>query len=106
MKQYHLYVFTQDACPPCHRLHDYVDSKLTDDEKAELDFVPLKTPEGKRTALAEELACVGEATLRLGRADLQHIGDGGAGDAEETAGGGDGVQSRGGCGEATDPSHL
>ena len=63
MKQYHLYVFTQDACPPCHRLHDYVDSKLTDDEKAELDFVPLKTPEGKRTALAEELAVELSPTL-------------------------------------------
>ena len=38
MKLYHLYVFTQEACPPCHRLHKYVDHKLTDDEKAELDF--------------------------------------------------------------------
>ena len=55
MKQYHLYVFTQDQCAPCTRLKDYV-SSLTKDEQAELDFVPLKTPTGARTALAEELA--------------------------------------------------
>ena len=55
MKQYHLYVFTQDSCPPCHRLKKYV-SRLTKDEQAELDFVPLKTPTGSRTALAEELS--------------------------------------------------
>jgi len=54
MKQYHLYVFTQDACPPCKRLKDYVRT-LTEDEQAELDFVPLKTAYGDRTALAEEL---------------------------------------------------
>ena len=56
MKQYHIYVFTQDECSPCHRLKKHVDHKLTDAEKAELDFVPMKTPEGKRTALAEELS--------------------------------------------------
>ena len=54
MKQYHLYVFTQDECPPCHRLKKYVEH-LTEDERAEIDFVPLKTPTGARTALAEEL---------------------------------------------------
>jgi len=55
MKQYHIYVFSQDGCPPCARLKDYVQT-LTIDEQAELDFVPLKTPSGQRTALAEELA--------------------------------------------------
>ena len=55
MKQYHLYVFTQDQCAPCTRLKDYV-SSLTKDEQAELDFVPFKTATGARTALAEELA--------------------------------------------------
>ena len=55
MKQYHLYVFTQDNCPPCHRLKDHVNT-LTPNEKAELDFVPLKTASGSRTALAEELS--------------------------------------------------
>ena len=54
MKQYHLYVFTQDACPPCERLKSFVKT-LTADEQAELDFVPLKTAYGDRTALAEEL---------------------------------------------------
>ena len=55
MKQYHLYIFTQDTCPPCARLKEHV-STLTKDEQAELDFVPLKTPTGARTALAEELS--------------------------------------------------
>ena len=55
MKQYHIYVFSQDGCPPCARLKDYVQT-LTIDEQAELDFVPLKTPSGQRTALAEELS--------------------------------------------------
>ena len=55
MKQYHLYVFSQDSCAPCARLKDHVQT-LTSNEQAELDFVPLKTPSGQRTALAEELA--------------------------------------------------
>ena len=55
MKHYKLYVFTQDACPPCARLKSYVET-LTEAEQAELDFVPLKTASGQRTALAEELA--------------------------------------------------
>ncbi len=55
MKQYHLYVFTQDTCPPCIRLKEHVKT-LTPDEQAELDFVPLKTPSGQRTALATELS--------------------------------------------------
>ena len=55
MKQYKLYVFSQDGCPPCSRLKDHVKS-LTQAEQAELDFVPLKTASGARTALAEELS--------------------------------------------------
>ena len=55
MKLYHCYVFTQDACPPCARLKEYIKT-LTEAEQAELDFVPLKTATGARTALAEELA--------------------------------------------------
>jgi len=55
MKQYHLYVFSQDKCAPCDRLKDHVKT-LTEAEQAELDFVPLKTPSGQRTALAEELS--------------------------------------------------
>ena len=55
MKHYHLYVFTQDSCSPCARLKKYC-KRLTEAEQAELDFVPLRTPSGKRTALAEELS--------------------------------------------------
>ena len=55
MKQYHLYVFTQESCPPCSRLKDHVQG-LTETEQAELDFVPFKTASGQRTALAEELS--------------------------------------------------
>ena len=70
MKQYHLYVFTQDSCPPCHRLKEYV-SRLTEDEQAELDFVPLKTASGQRTALAEELAVELTPTLVVVHEHLQ-----------------------------------
>ena len=62
MKQYHLYVFSQDGCPPCDRLKNHV-STLTADEQAELDFVPLKTATGARTALAEELSVELSPTL-------------------------------------------
>ena len=62
MKQYHLYIFTQDSCPPCHRLKKHV-ATLTEDEQAELDFVPLKTASGQRTALAEELSVELSPTL-------------------------------------------
>ena len=55
MKQYHIYVFSQDRCSPCDRLKDHVKT-LTTDEQAELDFVPLKAASGNRTALAEEFS--------------------------------------------------
>ena len=54
MKHYHIYVFTQNSCVPCTRLKDYVQT-LTSAEQSEIDYVPLKTPSGQRTALAEEL---------------------------------------------------
>ena len=54
MKKYHIYVFEQESCPPCRRLKTHINS-LSETEKQELDFVPLKTPTGQRTALAEEL---------------------------------------------------
>ena len=53
MKKYHIYVFTQDNCPPCQRLKDHVKS-LTEAEQAEIKFVPFKTPTGSLTAFAEE----------------------------------------------------
>ena len=55
MKTYHLYVFTQDNCEPCTKLKEHVKT-LTNAEQAELDFVPIKTPSGQRTTLAEELS--------------------------------------------------
>jgi hypothetical protein len=62
MKNYKLYVFTQDGCAPCDRLKDHVKT-LTENEAAELDFVPLKTPSGGPTALAEELSVELSPTL-------------------------------------------
>ncbi len=52
MKKYHLYVFTQESCPPCIRLKDHLKTLETDEQK-EIDFVPLKTSSGERTALAK-----------------------------------------------------
>ena len=62
MKSYHLYVFTQDNCAPCTRLKQHVET-LTESEKLELDFVPLKAPSGAPTALAEELSVELSPTL-------------------------------------------
>ena len=69
MKQYHIYVFTQDSCAPCARLKDHVET-LSDTEKAELHFVPLKTPSGQKTALAEELSVELSPTLVVCHEDL------------------------------------
>ena len=54
MKQYELYVFSQPGCSPCERLKAHV-SCLTEAQQASLHFVPLRAPNGQRTALAEEL---------------------------------------------------
>ena len=70
MKTYKIYVFTQDSCPPCHRLKKYV-ARLTEAEQAELDFVPLKTASGARTALAEELSVELTPTLVVCHEHLQ-----------------------------------
>ena len=64
MKNYHIYVFTKDGCPPCHRLHSFC-KRLTADEQAELDFVSINTPSGQRTALAEELEVTLTPTLTV-----------------------------------------
>ena len=60
MKNYHLYVFSQDGCEPCDRLKKYVNS-LPDSDKKELDFVPMRVKRSSMpyapavlTALAEE----------------------------------------------------
>ena len=62
MKNYHIYVFQQEHCAPCTRLKEHVKT-LTEAEQAELDFVPLKTAYGDRTALAEELSVELSPTL-------------------------------------------
>ena len=62
MKTYHIYVFQQEHCAPCQRLKEHVKT-LTEAEQAELDFVPLKTAYGDRTALAEELSVELSPTL-------------------------------------------
>jgi hypothetical protein len=54
MKHYELYVFTQPGCPPCEKLKAHV-SCLTEAQQASLNYVPLRAPNGQRTALAEEL---------------------------------------------------
>ena len=54
MKNYHLYVFSQDGCSPCDRLKEHIDT-LPEEDQAELDFVPMKVgPTGSYTALATE----------------------------------------------------
>ena len=70
MKQYHLYVFTQDNCAPCTRLKDHIET-LTNAEKSELDLVPLKTATGERTALAEELSVDLTPTLVVAHESVQ-----------------------------------
>ena len=54
MKQYHIYVFTQDGCAPCDIVKTHV-SMLTEQEQSEVDFVPFRAPNGQLTALAEQL---------------------------------------------------
>ena len=62
MKNYHLYVFTQESCPPCTRLKEHIKT-LTEAEQAEIDIVPFKTPTGQRTALAEDFQVALTPTL-------------------------------------------
>lgn len=69
MKLYQLYVFTQDSCPPCARLKDYIDT-LSQAEKAELTLVPFKTPSGSPTALAAEFEVEATPTLVVCHEDL------------------------------------
>ena len=62
MKTYHLVVFSQDNCPPCTRLKEHLKT-LPECVTQELDFVPLRTPTGAYTALAEELGVTLTPTL-------------------------------------------
>jgi hypothetical protein len=70
MKHYHIYVFTQDNCPPCTRLKDHV-SHLPEAQQAELDMVPIKTASGSYTALAEELDVTLTPTLVVAYEGMQ-----------------------------------
>ena len=82
MKQYHLYVFSQDECAPCEKLKDHVKT-LTEDERAELDFVPLRAPSGSRTALAEELSVELTPTLVVVHEEVScHLDDDGDEDCD------------------------
>lgn len=69
MKNYHIYVFTQDACPPCIRLKNFVNT-LPEPDQAEIDYVPMKTASGQRTALAEELGVELTPTLVVIHEDI------------------------------------
>ena len=54
MKNYHLYIFTQEGCKPCEKLKKHVET-LPEDQRLEINFVPLRTFNRQRTALAMEL---------------------------------------------------
>ena len=69
MKNYHLYVFSQDKCAPCKRLKDHI-SGLSEAEQAELDIVPYRAENGERTALAEELEVELTPTLVVVHQDI------------------------------------
>ena len=49
-----LFIFTQENCPPCYRLKDFIKT-LPSEQQAAITLVPFKTSTGQRTALAEEL---------------------------------------------------
>lgn len=46
-------VFTQENCPPCYRLKEFI-NRLPSEQSELIEFVPMKTASGQRTALAEE----------------------------------------------------
>jgi len=69
MKNYHIYLFTQDACNPCVLLKKHIDS-LPEGQQQELDVVPMKVASGQRTALAEELDIQLTPTLVVCHEDL------------------------------------
>ena len=70
MKQYELYVFSQPGCSPCEKLKAHVRC-LTEAQQASLHFVPLRAPNGERTALAEELEVELTPTLVVAYEGLQ-----------------------------------
>ena len=70
MKTYKIYVFSQENCGPCDKLKNFV-TTLPEDDRKELDFVPLRTAvEQKRTALAEEFDVLLTPTLLVVHEEL------------------------------------
>ena len=55
-------VFTQPNCPPCYRLKDFIKT-LPSEQQDVIEFVPFKTENGDKTALAEELGITVSPTL-------------------------------------------
>ena len=55
MKNYHIYLFTQEKSLPCATVKSHLNS-LSSAERNEIDIVPLHTAQGERTALAAELS--------------------------------------------------
>ena len=49
-----IFVFTQENCPPCYRLKDFIRT-LPSEQQDAIEFVNFKTATGVPTALAEEL---------------------------------------------------
>ena len=70
MKNYVLYVFTQFNCPPCERLKAHLNT-MTEAQRNALQFVPLKTPAGQYTALAEDFGVTLSPTLVVAHEGLQ-----------------------------------
>ncbi len=64
-----LLVFTQENCPPCYRLKDFI-KRLPSEQQDQIEFVPMKTASGERTALAAE--CNVELNPTLGVA-AEHV---------------------------------
>ena len=73
MKTYVLYVFTQPNCPPCERLKAHVNT-MTEAQRSVLEFVPLRTPSGQYTALAEDFDVTLTPTLVVAHGYLQSSG--------------------------------
>ena len=49
MKNYHLYLFTQDGCPPCQRVKEHI-AHLPEAQQDEIDIVPMKGADGMHHA--------------------------------------------------------
>jgi len=71
-----LLVFTQDNCQPCYRLKEFI-NRLPSEQSDLIEFVPMKTPSGQRTALAEECNVELTPTLVVAAEHVECHDDGG-----------------------------